>query len=231
MSRLKVAILDDHPLFRNALRETLAARWPDAAIFEFGSFSDLNMFLADHDDVDLILSDLNTPDNIGALGVCYLRALNPAIPVIVISAADDRETIEKCKGIGISGYISKSSSCGAIRQTVEAVLSGNIGFPDPNDDDEHSGAGELALRFAMLTPRQLQVAMGLGQGKLNKQIAIEIGTSEATVKAHVSAIIHKLGVYSRTQVAIAIAEMEGGVLPTLRCRHASLTPAARSPGP
>lgn len=215
MSSFRIAVLDDHPLFRNALRETLAARWPDAEIIEFGSFGDLNAFLADNDDVDLILSDLNTPDNLGALGVCYLRALNPAVPVIVVSAADDGETIEKCKGIGISGYIPKSSSCGTIRHTVETVLSGNIAFPDTGDEAAPTKATELALRFAMLTPRQLQVAMGLGQGKLNKQIAFDIGTSEATVKAHVSAIIQKLGVYSRTQVAIAIGEMEGGVLPTL----------------
>ena len=215
MSSFRIAVLDDHPLFRNALRDTLAARWPDAEIIEFGSFADLNAFLAGNDDIDLILSDLNTPDNLGALGVCYLRALNPAVPVIVVSAADDPETIEKCKSIGISGYIPKSSSCATIRQTVESVLSGNVAFPDVGDEVAPSKATELALRFAMLTPRQLQVAMGLGQGKLNKQIAFDIGTSEATVKAHVSAIIQKLGVYSRTQVAIAIGEMEGGVLPTL----------------
>jgi DNA-binding NarL/FixJ family response regulator len=211
MSAYHVIIADDHPLFRDALKQTLGSSLPDVAITEVGSVEKLLEALASNANPDLVLLDLKMPGENGAAslsgltGLMYLRSQHPQIPVVIVSASDNRSMIRRCANLGASGFISKSLPVEKIRSAVKAILDGGVWFPE---DLQREGDGdelaELATRLATLTPQQVRVLSMLGQGLLNKQIAFELSVSEATVKAHVSAILQKLGVDSRTQAVIAV---------------------------
>ena len=141
-----------------------------------------------------------------------MRAEYPALPVIIVSATEDGTTIRRCLDCGASGYVPKSQPVDQIRAAVTTVLGGGIWVP-PGADQTVAGdadARQLLVRLSTLTPQQLRVLGMLGEGLLNKQIAYELGVSEATIKAHVSAILQKLGVESRTQAVIAAAKIAGG---------------------
>jgi DNA-binding NarL/FixJ family response regulator len=166
-----IAIVDDHPLFRDALRESLKTALASLETVVAGSLEELNALLGEDRDIDLVLLDLNMP------GVR-----------------------------GFSGFVPKSQPVEQIRTAVQAVLAGDIWTPPEIDisDVNNSADEELIARLAKLTPQQVRVLMMLAEGLLNKQIAYELGVSEATIKAHVSAILQKLGVDSRTQAVIAM---------------------------
>jgi len=134
----------------------------------------------------------------------YLRSQHPGIPVVVVSASDNPSMIRRCLNLGASGFISKSSPVDQIRAAVKTVLDGGVWFPKEVQGDDGDELSALSARLATLTPQQVRVLSMLGQGLLNKQIAFELSVSEATVKAHVSAILQKLGVDSRTQAVIAV---------------------------
>ncbi|MGA7329242.1 MAG: response regulator transcription factor [Rhodomicrobium sp.] len=211
MNTHHVIIADDHPLFRDALKQTLHSALPEAAIAEVGSVEKLLETLAQNSNTDLVLLDLKMPGEKGAAslsgltGLMYLRSQHPEIPVVIVSASDNPSMIQRCLNLGASGFISKSLPVEQIRSAVKTVLNGGVWFPD--EVQRGAGAdelGELASRLATLTPQQVRVLSMLGQGLLNKQIAFELSVSEATVKAHVSAILQKLGVDSRTQAVIAV---------------------------
>jgi DNA-binding NarL/FixJ family response regulator len=208
----RLVIADDHPLFRGALREAVAGVFAGAQIGEAGSFDDV-VRLLDHDgDVDLVLLDLAMPGVRGFSGLMYLRSQYPAVPVVVVSASEDPAIIRRCMEFGASGFIPKTLGTEAMRAAIARVLDGGVWTP-PDVDLEHRGdaaAGEVVARLATLTPQQVRVLMMLSEGLLNKQIAYELGVSEATVKAHVSAILQKLHVDSRTQAVIAAAKIESG---------------------
>jgi DNA-binding NarL/FixJ family response regulator len=147
----------------------------------------------------------------GFSGLMYLRAQYPEIPVVVVSANEDPSAIRRCIEFGASGFIPKSLSVETIRQAVRTVLEGEVWTPPDLDlgevgDDETT---DLVARLATLTPQQVRVLMMLSEGLLNKQIAYKLSVSEATIKAHVSAILQKLGVDSRTQAVIAVNKIEG----------------------
>ncbi len=205
-----VIIADDHPLFRDALKQTLSSAFPDASIAEVGSVEKLFEALHQNANADLVLLDLKMPGEKGAAslsgltGLMYLRSQHPGIPVVIVSASDNPSMIRRCLNLGASGFISKSLPVDQIRAAVKMVLNGGIWFPDEAQGDDSDGLGELSARLATLTPQQVRVLSMLGQGLLNKQIAFELSVSEATVKAHVSAILQKLGVDSRTQAVIAV---------------------------
>jgi DNA-binding NarL/FixJ family response regulator len=211
MTAHHVIIADDHPLFRDALKQTLASAFPSTSITEAGSVERLLEVLSQNASVDLVLLDLKMPGERGAAslsgltGLMYLRSQHPSIPVVIVSASDNPSMIRRCLNLGASGFISKSLPVEEIRTAVKTVLDGGVWFPSEVQRD--SGGGELAelsARLATLTPQQVRVLSMLGQGLLNKQIAFELSVSEATVKAHVSAILQKLGVDSRTQAVIAV---------------------------
>ncbi len=211
MSAHHVIIADDHPLFRDALKQTLSSALPGASITEVGSVEKLFEALHQNANADLVLLDLKMPGEKGAAslsgltGLMYLRSQYPGIPVVIVSASDNPSMIRRCLNLGASGFISKSLPVDRIRTAVKMVLDGGIWFPDEAQGDDGSDElGELAARLATLTPQQVRVLSMLGQGLLNKQIAFELSVSEATVKAHVSAILQKLGVDSRTQAVIAV---------------------------
>ena len=142
-------------------------------------------------EVDLILLDLTMPGVRGFSGLMYLRAQYPSVPVVVVSANDDPGVIRRCMDFGASGFIPKTLGIEAMRGAIARVFEGGVRTP----------------------PQQVRVLMMLSEGLLNKQIAYELSVSEATVKAHVSAILQKLGVESRTQAVIAAAKIELGQWP------------------
>lgn len=210
MAAYRIIIVDDHPLFRDALRQALSDKFDNLDISEAGSLDGLSETLEDVTEVDLVLLDLTMPGVKGFSGLMYLRAQYPEIPVVIVSANEDPGAIRRCIEFGASGFITKSLSVETIRGAVEAVLDGGVWTP-PDMDLNASGDGETAevvSRLATLTPQQVRVLMMLSEGLLNKQIAYKLGVSEATVKAHVSAILQKLGVDSRTQAVIAVNKIE-----------------------
>lgn len=212
MTNHHIAIVDDHPLFRDALKQTLATSFTNLRVSEAGSLAELAT-LMEKSDVDLVLLDLSMPGVQGFSGLIYLRALNPHIPVVVVSANETPSVIRRCLDFGASGFIPKSLAVPRIREAVAAILGGEIWVPqgiDPGHADKEDT--DLVARLSSLTPQQVRVLMMLGEGLLNKQIAYHLSVSEATVKAHVSAILQKLRVESRTQAVIAVKKIEAGEL-------------------
>jgi DNA-binding NarL/FixJ family response regulator len=219
MSRRRIIIVDDHPLFRAALRQTLASGDPSIQVEEAGDLAGLNAALEADRDCDLVLLDLNMPGVRGFSGLLLLRAQYPDVPVVIISAVEDSAVIRRAFELGASGYLHKSVGPPEIRRAIETVLSGEVFVPEGIDiasDDDHSG---LMRRLSTLTPQQVRVLMMLSDGLMNKQIAYELSISEATVKAHVSAILQKLDVDSRTQAVIAAARIEEGQFEALLGRE------------
>ncbi len=153
----------------------------------------------------------------GFSGLMYLRAQYPGLPIAVVSANDDPAVIRRCMQFGASGFIPKTVGIEALREAVARVLQGEVWTPPDVDLTGPADAEAAAVigRLATLTPQQVRVLMMLSAGLLNKQIAYELGVSEATVKAHVSAILQKLGVESRTQAVIAAGRIEAGHWPHL----------------
>ena len=212
-----LVIADDHPLFRGALREAVAGHFDQIGISEAGSVDEVANLLEKNSDVDLVLLDLTMPGVHGFSGLIFLRAQFPSVPVVVVSANDEPMVIRRCMDIGASGFIPKTAGHDDIRGAIGCVLGGGIWTP--RDIDLVSGADDettaMIARIATLTPQQVRVLMMLSEGLLNKQIAYELSVSEATVKAHVSAILQKLGVESRTQAVIAAAKIEVGQWPQM----------------
>jgi DNA-binding NarL/FixJ family response regulator len=211
----RLVIADDHPLFRGALREAVTGLFERSDIAEAGSFEEVSKLLDKGGEVDLILLDLSMPGVRGFSGLMYLRAQYPSVPVVVVSANDDPSVIRRCMDFGASGFIPKTLGIEQMREAITRVLKGGVWTP-PDVDLAASGDAEgsaMMARLATLTPQQVRVLMMLSEGLLNKQIAYELSVSEATVKAHVSAILQKLGVDSRTQAVIAAAKIELGQWP------------------
>lgn len=207
----KVLIADDHPLFRDALKQALLGGFEDLTIREAGSLRDAAKLLDDDGDFDLVLLDLKMPGIQGLTGLAFLRAQYPAVPIAVVTASEEDHIARRALDLGASGFIPKSSSIDMIKQAVAAVLGGDIWAPkDVQTSASKDREGDaLAKKLATLTPQQARVLMMLREGLLNKQIAYQLGVSEATIKAHVSAILTKLGVGSRTQAVIAAGRIEG----------------------
>lgn len=207
----KFVIADDHPLFRGALKQAIAGLADVSSVLEAGDFESVKAIVAANEDIDIVLLDLSMPGASGLSGLISLRGIHATVPVVIVSAHDDPETIRRALELGASGFISKSASMDSILSAIEAVLSGEISAPGDIDlgverDPEIS---DLIKRLQSLTPQQTRVLGMLAEGLLNKQIAYELGVSEATIKAHVSAILQKLGVDSRTQAVILLSKIGG----------------------
>ncbi len=209
----KIIIADDHPLFRGALKQALALPPGQddnpSAILEAGDFNATLGVLAENTDVDLVLLDLAMPGTRGFSGLVSLRSQYAGIPVVIVSATDDPASIRRAMELGASGFIPKSSGMETIRQAINSVLAGNLWTPPDLELGLESDpdVADLISRLQSLTPQQARVLTMLGEGLLNKQIAYELGVSEATVKAHVSAVLQKLKVDSRTQAVIRLSKI------------------------
>lgn len=210
MTDYRLIVADDHPLVRDALTKTLAESYPDGQVDNAGTLEEIVQVLDKDNPPDLILLDLKMPGVQGFSGLSYLRAQYPEIPVAVISATEDHAVIRRAVSFGASGYIPKSVPIDEMRGAVDEILSGEVWVPEDVDmsSDEDGEVEQLIERFATLTPQQVRVLMMLREGLLNKQIAYELSVSEATVKAHVSAILQKLNVDSRTQAVIAASKID-----------------------
>jgi DNA-binding NarL/FixJ family response regulator len=208
----RFVIADDHPLFRGALKEALGGQFAGARVFEAGGFEDLQALLEREADIDLVLLDLAMPGVRGFSGLLYLRAQFAGVPVVIVSATEEADVIRRCMEFGASGFLPKTLGMDQMRAAIRRVLEGGVWTPPDVDlstaaDDD---TRDLVAKLSTLTPQQVRVLMMLSGGLLNKQIAYELGVSEATIKAHVSAILQKLGVESRTQAVIAAAKIAGG---------------------
>lgn len=208
----RIIVADDHPLFREALQQALSSMLRGVSFTEAESFESLQAAAREHDEADLVLLDLDMPGAQGFSALAWLRNQYPALPVVVVSATSDPAVMRRAVDFGASGFIPKSSPLDTICAAVRAVLAGEVWLPEAalalDDDDAHSEEEELARRVSSLTPQQFRVLMMLAEGMLNKQIASELDVSEATIKAHVTAIFRKLGVRSRTQAAVAARRIE-----------------------
>ena len=207
----QIVVADDHPLFREALKAAVGRLESGTSFVEADSVAALLTALEAEPDADLLLLDLNMPGAQGFNALAHVRGSRPGLPVVVVSADDDPQTIASAMRYGAQGFIPKSTEAGQIGRAIEAVLAGEIytppGFHAPHG--AHSGGEdlEIARRVADLTPQQFRVLGMLCSGLLNKQIAYELDVSEATVKAHVTAILRKLGVATRTQAVLAAGRL------------------------
>jgi len=215
---VQILVADDHPLFRDAIKSAISVPLGDdletPVISEAGDFGSAMTVLNENPEMDLVLLDLSMPGSSGLSALVSVRAAFPAVPVIVISGTDDVTTVRRSVELGASGFISKSARMETIRNGVSNVLAGEIALPEGmNLGSEHDPEIEdLIRRIRTLTPQQARVLGMLGEGLLNKQIAYELGVSEATIKAHVSAVLQKLNVDSRTQAVILLSKIGADML-------------------
>ena len=209
-------IIDDHPLFREALHSALQMAYPDIETVEARSMTEALQLLSANDQFDLALLDLSMPDVHGFDGLLQLRTHHPRLPVVIVSGHEDPKIVSEALSYGAAGFIPKSARKSDLAGAIRSVMEGAIYIPEnyqasPADADSIDRA-DMVQRLSKLTPQQLRVLQMLRQGKLNKQIAYELQVGETTVKAHVSEILRKLNVYSRTQAVIEVSKLDNAEL-------------------
>ncbi len=199
-----ILVADDHPLFREALRGVVGRSIPDADLHEAENAEELYAMADAHPDADLLLLDLNMPGTQGFSALVHLRGLHPQLPVVMVSAREEPAVIRRALDHGAMGFIPKSSNAEALGAALRQVLEGDRWVPGIAGSAPETPPDErdVAARIRDLTPQQFRVLQMLGSGKLNKQIGYELGVSEATIKAHMSAILRKLGASNRTQAVL-----------------------------
>ena len=210
-SAYTLLIADDHPLFRAALHQALALSVSSAELFEADSLDSLLQLLEQHPDPDLLLLDLKMPGANGFSGLQTLRQRYPLLPIVVISASDDPAIIQQVRQHGALGFIPKSAQLSVLIDAIGQALAGDTISPADLDSlapQPNPQARILQERLSSLTAQQQRVLEMLSAGLLNKQIAYDLNVSEATVKAHMTAIFRKLGVKNRTQAVILLQQSE-----------------------
>jgi DNA-binding NarL/FixJ family response regulator len=213
---IRFLIIDDHPLFREALHSAVQTAYPDADTFEAKSMGEALNILGGSVGFDLALLDLSMPGVQGFDGLLLLRTHYPQLPVVIVSGYDEPKIVSEALSYGAAGFIPKSARRHELAGAIRSIMDGAIYVPEsyseapaePNTADR----GEMVRRLASLTPQQLRVLQMLRQGLLNKQIAYELQVGETTVKAHVSEILRKLNVYSRTQAVIEVGKLDSSDL-------------------
>jgi DNA-binding NarL/FixJ family response regulator len=202
MTGTRVLIADDHPMVRRALREALIESFSSGfELLEAGSIDGVRESLS-RERVDVLMLDLAMPGMEGTLSLISLRAEFPSVPILVVSAIEEPRIVRQAMDFGASGFLFKSAPFATIAEAVRAVLAGDLWFPQASAASLTASDEEMAGRISELTPQQRRVLVLLAQGKLNKEIAFELDVHEGTVKAHVTHILQKLGVNSRTQAAL-----------------------------
>lgn len=187
---MRVLLIDDHPLFRQAMAATIAGIAADIAIAQCDSLAEARRLLAEGDSPALILLDLKLPDSQGMGGLLSLKAEQPDVPVAIVSASDDPETVQTALACGAAGFVSKAAGIEELSAAIEALLGGEGWYPESSID-----AGRTAL-----TSTQVRILDGVHRGLMNKQIAYEAGLSEATIKYHLTGLFRKFGVQTRAQL-------------------------------
>ncbi|MEG1453250.1 response regulator transcription factor [Brevundimonas sp.] len=203
----RIVVADDHPLFREALVSAVRKARPDASVVECSSFAEAETAL-NSGTVDLMLLDLKLSDVEGMTGLNLVRANHPAVPVVVVSASEEPHTVRHALAVGASGFIPKSASLETMVEAIGQILEGETWAPDVGEAEGEEA--DLQSRIASLTPSQLRILEGLKAGRLNKQIAYDLGVTEATIKAHLTSVFRKLGVQNRTQAVILSQQIDLG---------------------
>ncbi|HAU4929051.1 response regulator transcription factor [Aeromonas hydrophila] len=208
-SQFTIVIADDHPLFRGALYQAVHMAIDDAQLLEADSIDSLAHLLGEHPEVDLLLLDLKMPGANGFSGLAHLRGQYPDLPIVVVSASEEPAIIQQVLRLGALGFIPKSAPMKELVNALNTVIGGDNWVPAGISlHPEPSEGTDFASKLASLTPQQYKVLVMLRDGSLNKQIAWELNVSEATIKAHITAIFRKLGVKNRTQAVIALQQMD-----------------------
>lgn len=224
-----ILIADDHPLFRDAIRSALEHHVNGGSgtnqMYEAGDFDEAMKLLDENREMDLLLLDLGMPGSSGLSALVSVRATHPSLPVIIVSGTDDPATVRRSIELGAAGFISKQAGTDRIRDSVNTVLQGGTAVPAEMDlgSEQDEEIRDLIERIRTLTPQQARVLGMLAQGLLNKQIAYELSVSEATIKAHVSAVLQKLNVDSRTQAVIRLSRIGSDILENNEDRSSSAT--------
>jgi DNA-binding NarL/FixJ family response regulator len=195
-----VLIADDHPLYRQALALAVQRVMPDAQVVEAGTLAAASRAVGEAKDLALILLDLKMPGAVGYSGIALLHAERPSVPILVVSSAEGEAAAQEARAFGAIGFLRKDSDL----SVIEAAIARALDAPGQPLPPQSPAQGDEAIRqtVAGLTPTQLKVLLAVLEGQLNKQIAFNLGMSEATVKAHMTAIMRKLDVRNRTQAAL-----------------------------
>lgn len=209
-------IVDDHPLFREALQSAVTSAYPEVETAEARSIAEALEILAADAGFDLCLLDLNMPGVQGFDGFLQLRTRYPRLPIVVVSGHEEPRIVSEALSYGAAGFIPKSARKADLAGAIKSVMDGEVYVPETyvpqTGDADRAGRADMVQRLATLTPQQLRVLQMLRQGLLNKQIAYELQVGETTVKAHVSEILRKLNVYSRTQAVIEVSKLDSAEL-------------------
>lgn len=213
---VEILVADDHPLFRYAITDFVERNIPDTQTI---TCTDLDAALEqaeENPNIDLVLLDLNMPGMDGLNGIVRFKNQYPEIPIVIVSAEEEKSVVLQAFTYGAVGFITKSSSCEQIVAALQQVLSGQVYLPPdiirnggtskPRNDAASQQIDPKLI--GALTRRQLLVFECIAKGKSNKQIAYELNIAETTVKAHVSAILSKLNVHNRIQAALCAASID-----------------------
>lgn len=207
---IRILIADDHPLFRVALKDILAFLDEEFSISEAASFSEAQN-LAD-EELDLIMLDLSMPGTTGFSGLVTLRTKVPSVPIVIVSANEDVETVRSSAQYGAVGFIPKTTEPETMAEAIKLILDGARYWPTedatkPLPEEERQRRSEFEDKLGKLTPSELRVLELMSEGMSNKLIAFELNIKESTVKTHVTALLRKLDVFNRTQAVLTAKEM------------------------
>ncbi len=201
----RIIIADDHPLFRGALCQAVLKLWPQAELVEAETVAAARDAV-NAEPADLLLLDLHMEDSDGLTALLDFRHDFPALPVVVVSASEESRVVRACQSLGASGFIPKSVDLDVMREALAQIRDGDVWFDaDVIDNDEDA---MLFEKLASLTPAQRRILNLVSEGMLNKQIAYQMEISEATVKAHITAIFRKLDVVNRTQAVLVAKQLD-----------------------
>ncbi|WP_421525088.1 response regulator [Pseudomonas yamanorum] len=214
----KILIADDHPLFREAIHNVISDGFPGSEVMETGDLDSALALSQEHDDLDLILLDLNMPGMHGLNGLINLRNESPTIPVVIVSAEQDKQVVLQAITYGAVGFITKSSPRLQMTEAIQQILNGNVYLPPEIIRSQKIGGqrrmndclGLAPELLQALTRKQLLVLERMTKGDSNKQIAYSLEIAETTVKAHVSAILRKLNVHNRVQAILCAGDIDFG---------------------
>lgn len=210
MDRATVLVADDHPMFRAALRQAVREALPSAECIEATNDATLRSAAESHPDADLVLLDLLMPGSRSFATLAWLRSQFPSMAVIIVSASESPAVMRRAISFGAVGYVPKSAALPDLVTAIRAVIDCGQWFPPEAlvADAADAERAAFASRLASLTPQQFRVLELLARGKLNKQIAAELGIGEQTTKSHVSATLAKLGARNRTQAVLIFKSLD-----------------------
>lgn len=202
-----IVVADDHPLFRNAITHLLERSFSGVRVTQVESFKSLTRALVDKRLPSLVLLDLKLSDTQGMDGLLFLKKQYPSLPVLIISAYDDKTVVRKAMQYGASGFVPKSLEMDRMDEVIHAVLDGDMWFPEISEEIDEAGDG-AENPLESLTPAQLKVLALLRDGRPSKEMATIMSVTEATIKAHLTEIFRKLKVKNRTQAVLAAKDLD-----------------------